>query len=613
MKKTFLNFVGFFVAVLVSINLFAYDFEVDGIYYNINSNGTSVSVTFKDSTYNSYSDTVTIPATVTYDGTTYNVTTIGIHAFSNCTGLTSIDIPNSVTTIGGYAFQNCTGLTTIDIPNSVKTIDYSTFHSCTGLTTIDIPNSVTAIYASAFQNCKGLKTIDIPNSVKTIGQYAFYSCTSLTTIDIPESVTIINSYVFSNCTGLTSIDIPNSVSVIDSYAFQNCTNLTDLTIGNSVNLIAIYAFQNCTGLKTIDIPNSVTLIAQGVFQGCTNLTDVTIGNSVTTIGYSAFRDCTSLTSIGIPNSVTTIHPSAFQGCTNLTDVTIGNSVTTIGYSAFQNCTSLTTIDIPDSVTTIGHSAFYNCTSLKTIDIPNSVDTIGVYAFRNCTSLDTVYCMAESAPTLGEDVFLGASQNMIVIVPCRKGAIYESADGWKDLNIKESCITYEEELTATICDNETYTFAGKELSVADVYYDIIQIDDKSDSVYILTLTVNPTYDTTIYDTIQIEGAGEDYDVTNIDSLQTIYGCDSVVTTITHYYYISGLEDIANENTISIYPNPAHDKVTIEGKGEVVITNSIGQVVKEIKDNNTYRTLNIKDFERGVYYIKVGEITQKLVIE
>ena len=78
-------------------------------------------------------------------------------------------------------------------------------------------------------------------------------------------------------------------------------------------------------------------------------------------------------------------------------------------------------------------------------------------------------------------------------------------------------------------------------------------------------------------------------------------------------LSGLNDIAQNNSITIYPNPASDFVTIEGKGEVTITNSLGQVVKEIKDNNTYRTLNIKDFERGVYYIKVGEITQKLIVE
>ena len=78
-------------------------------------------------------------------------------------------------------------------------------------------------------------------------------------------------------------------------------------------------------------------------------------------------------------------------------------------------------------------------------------------------------------------------------------------------------------------------------------------------------------------------------------------------------VTGLNDVAQTNSIDVYPNPAKDNVTIEGKGEIVITNSLGQIVKEVKDNNFSRTLNIKDWESGVYYIKVGNMTQKFVVE
>ena len=104
----------------------AHDFEVDGVYYNINSDGTSVSVTYKGNYYdyydNEYSGAVTIPASVTYSGKTYSVTSIGAWAFWVCSGLTSLEIPNSVTSIGNAAFADCSGLTSVEIPNSVTKV-----------------------------------------------------------------------------------------------------------------------------------------------------------------------------------------------------------------------------------------------------------------------------------------------------------------------------------------------------------------------------------------------------------------------------------------------------------------------------------------------------------
>ncbi|MGM9843778.1 MAG: leucine-rich repeat domain-containing protein, partial [Muribaculaceae bacterium] len=109
------------VAMLLSATLstWAYDFYIDGIYYNKNSDGTTVSVTYYS---NHYKGSVVIPSTVTYGGTTYSVTSIDYRAFDGCTGLTSVAIPNAVTSIGHYAFEGCTGLTSVTIPNSVTSI-----------------------------------------------------------------------------------------------------------------------------------------------------------------------------------------------------------------------------------------------------------------------------------------------------------------------------------------------------------------------------------------------------------------------------------------------------------------------------------------------------------
>jgi len=121
-------------ALLLPIVANAYNFSVDGIYYNKNSDGTSVTVTYKTTSYNSYSGSVVIPSTVTYNDTEYSVTSIGSSAFRACSGLTSVTIPESVTSIGAYAFYWCSSLTSVTIPNSVTSIGDCAFGGCSGLT-----------------------------------------------------------------------------------------------------------------------------------------------------------------------------------------------------------------------------------------------------------------------------------------------------------------------------------------------------------------------------------------------------------------------------------------------------------------------------------------------
>lgn len=145
------------VLLLGAATASAHDFEVDGIYYNINSDGTSVSVTFKGSSYDSYSNeysgAVTIPATVTYSGKTYSVTSIGDYAFWDCGTMTSVSIGNSVISISERAFWGCSGLTSVSIGNSVTAIGDYTFFGCSGLTSVVIPNSVTSIGEGTFAYC----------------------------------------------------------------------------------------------------------------------------------------------------------------------------------------------------------------------------------------------------------------------------------------------------------------------------------------------------------------------------------------------------------------------------------------------------------------------------
>ena len=220
------------LAILLPALTYAHDFQVDGIYYNrINDNEVEVTFGRNGYFYDRYSGTVTIPAAVTYDGTTYSVTKIGENAFIRSTGLTSVDIPNSVTSIGDYAFEECTALTSIVIPNSVTEIGRQAFMDCTGLTSIDIPNSVTAISSYAFYNTAWYD--NQPDGLVYAGMVAYkYKGTmpSGTNMTLREGTLGIAVCAFMDCTGLTSIVIPKSVTEVGVLAFMDCPALTSIVV-----------------------------------------------------------------------------------------------------------------------------------------------------------------------------------------------------------------------------------------------------------------------------------------------------------------------------------------------------------------------------------------------
>ena len=200
------------LSVFFSISASADVVEVDGIYYDISE--TTATVTYGD---NEYSGDIVIPESITYENSKYSVTSIGDWAFSYCTGLTSITIPNSVTSIGNGAFSGCSGLTSITIPNSVTSIGELAFDGCSGLTSVTIPNSVTSIGDYVLNRCDGIKNTIIVNDM-----FVYLPKTYTGHYSIPENITKIIGGAFENCSGLTSVTIPNSVTSIGDWAFDCC-------------------------------------------------------------------------------------------------------------------------------------------------------------------------------------------------------------------------------------------------------------------------------------------------------------------------------------------------------------------------------------------------------
>ena len=356
------------------------------------------------------------------------VNTIDVYAFRNCSGLTSIIIPNNITSIGNFSFQNCTSLSSISMSNSVTTIGRGAFKSCTGLTGIRIPNSIVTINNGTFYDCSGLTSVTIPDSVTSIDINAFNRCVNLSSLTIPDSVTSIGDNAFYHA-GLTSIIIPSGITSIGVSAFRECSGLTDIEL--SLGLTSIdgrAAFQDCHSLTSVTIPDSLTTIGTDVFRNCTSLSSVTIPNSVTSIGNYAFYGCTGLTNINISTGVTSISDSLLRNCISLTSVTIPNGVVSIKDYAFMDSSGLTSVSIPSSVTSIGYSSFRGCKGLTSVTIPDSVTSISGSAFYDCNGLTSVTVLATTPPLI-DDLIFGYFGYSDIYVPSGSVSAYKSATNW----------------------------------------------------------------------------------------------------------------------------------------------------------------------------------------
>ena len=445
----------------------------DGILFYEVINSTDARVKFVDE--NHREEKIVIPHKIKFDENVFLVTEIDSYAFSGCSGLTSIEIPNSVTSIGDGAFSGCSGLTSIEIPNSVTSIGYRAFKNCSGLTSIEIPNSVTAIGGYVFSGCSGLTSVvwnvvckdfdanpylfenaakitsfTFGESVKFIPSYLCINMSKLTSIEIPNSVTSIGNGAFSGCSGLTSIEIPNSVTSIgECWVFSDCSGLTSIVVeaGNPVydsreNCNAIIETETnklIAGCQNSFIPNSVTSIGFGAFDGCSGLTSIEIPNSVTSIGERAFSYCSGLTSV-VWNAVIGhlhykwYHP--FEGSTeNLTSFVFGDSVQYIPSYLCANMSKLTSIEIPNSVNSIGDGAFYDCSGLTSVTIGNSVISIGKSVFDCCYRIIEINCKPITPPNIDSNSFCYFNATMNV----PKGALsnYKNHPIWgKFKNINE---------------------------------------------------------------------------------------------------------------------------------------------------------------------------------
>ena len=485
-------------ALMMTIALWAYDFKSGDLYYNITSSSEpyTVEVTYQyewsETNYSSLT-TVAIPESVTRNGITYSVTSIGERAFYECQSLTSVTIPNSVTSIGGHAFVSCSGLTSITIPESITSIGEEAFAYCRNMKSV-VWNAINCAYFS-YSSLEGpfgdqrynsaITSFTFGNGVQHIPAYLCYGMTSLTSITIPNSVTSIGTQAFYECRGLSSV-VWNAINCADFLSDSRSrpfgyNSITSFTIGDSVKHIPAYLCSGMTKLTSVTLPNSVTSVGNAAFYECSGLTspvynshsfaymptsyqgDYVIPEGIKQIAGAAFRDCSSLTSITIPNSVTSIGTQAFYGCSGLTspvynahcfaymptsyqgDYVIPEGIKQIAGAAFRDCSSLTSITIPNSVTSIGESAFRGCSSLTSVTTGNGLTSIGDFAFYECSSLTSV-TTGNGLTSIGDYTFEGCSSLTSITIPNSVTSIGECAfygcSGLKSINIPNSLTSIE---------------------------------------------------------------------------------------------------------------------------------------------------------------------------
>lgn len=215
---------------------------IDGICYKFVEKALVAEVVSNPS---KYSGDITVPSTVTYEGSDYTVASIGLGAFAGC-NIGIINLPNSIETIKSSAFSS-SSITSINMPTSLTYIDKEAFWQCNSLTTVYI-NDLAKWCSMSFNGSEA-------NPLKA-AENLYVDGALVKDLVIPEGVEIISSVAFYCCPAITSVTIPSSTLTVESGAFFNCKNLQTVTLKDGVKKIS-YAFNKCSSLTTINLSGSL--------------------------------------------------------------------------------------------------------------------------------------------------------------------------------------------------------------------------------------------------------------------------------------------------------------------------------------------------------------------
>lgn len=460
----------------------AQEFEVDGIWYSVLSEGGVKVIPNPNQSKYTHSEVV-LPDTVLYEGTEYAVTEIGDTAFYQCADLAAVTIPKSVTNVASKAFYKCSGLRYVKIADGSTPLSFtdnyqfwtspldSAYIGRDLEYTSGSRNGGNSPFVGLYQQTP-IKKVEYGDSVTVIGKRLFEKSASLESIVFGDNVTEILS-AFGNCTALTVLEFPASVTTIKG-AFNSCDNIsrvvclgeTPPTLSGGFPTEAILfvpegcldAYQSVKAwsrfAKIIDAPYIPDFMVDGIkyslvgkgevgvvaindttkYVGDITLPETVVHEGVTftltTICSGAFNQCTELNSVQIPATVNSIGGTAFAN-SGLVSIELPKSLTNIAAESFAYCHNLSSVTLPDSLITIGESAFRSCGYLGRIVIPASVEYIRSSAFSGC-GIDTMIVKSMTPPNVGSSDALGSYESYgVLIIPTGSLEAYMNAQYWRD--------------------------------------------------------------------------------------------------------------------------------------------------------------------------------------
>lgn len=413
------NVLGLAFFLVFTIPASAYDFSSEDrngtrIFYNINPDGKTVTVTYGGERYNS--EAVFIPETVTYEDIKYTVTAIGNKAFEE-SRIKSISLPNSITEIQRYAFYNST-VSEMDYPTGLKYVRASAFEYA-NIVNGKLPDGLSVIEERAF-NATKIKSLYLPNTLKEIGSSAFRGCPNITEVTIPGSVKVVRQSSFASCGNLKKVIIEEGVEELEGYAFESGISaigvigaLEEIVFPSTLTKIGKYCFKY-NRIKNVVIPNTVKDIGEGCFSNSLEMESITFSSSMEIIPDYACCECYKLIKVNMPDGIKKIGNNAFKSTRLLSHVAFPESVVEVGSELFSS-SGLVSFTFPKNMTQIGRSMFYNCTNLTEIIVPESIGSIGDKSFSQCVNLKKV-SLPEKLETLGEQAFSGCSSLEEINIP-----------------------------------------------------------------------------------------------------------------------------------------------------------------------------------------------------